>query len=85
MSWQTSGRWTSGGLCWTRNGSEWRSGGVVCSLSQILEANVPEKYSLSPTACRGILRRAEKRGKTLPEPLHLALAAVADTSTDKTV
>ena len=36
------------------------------TLSQILEANVPEKYYLSARACEGILRRAERRGKELP-------------------
>ena len=43
------------------------------TLSSILEANVPERYYLSPTACEGILRRAERRGKQLPEMLKLAL------------
>lgn len=42
-------------------------------LSQILEANVPEKYYLSATACQGILRRAETRGKELPPILKTAL------------
>lgn len=42
-------------------------------LWQILEANVPEKYSLSAKACEGILRRAERRGKELPNLLHFAL------------
>ena len=32
---------------------------------------------LSPTACAGILRRAEKRGKELPAPLRASLASVA--------
>lgn len=32
-----------------------------------------EKYSLSPTACLGILKRAEKRGKELPPILKEAL------------
>ena len=35
--------------------------------------NVPERFSLSPKACQGILRRAQKRGKELPEVLHKAL------------
>ena len=43
------------------------------TLSQILDLNVPEKYSLSPTACAGIIRRAEKRGKELPDMLRDAL------------
>jgi hypothetical protein len=38
---------------------------------------VPQRFYLSATACRGILRRAEKRGKVLPEPLRRALEAVA--------
>lgn len=42
-------------------------------LSQILQENVPLKYFLSHTACLGILRRAEKRGKSLPELLRIAL------------
>ena len=42
-------------------------------LSQILEDSPPLKYSLSGEACEGILRRAEKRGKTLPEQLKIAL------------
>ena len=43
------------------------------TLSQILEVNVPEKYYLSSKACQGILRRAERRGKQLPEMLKTAL------------
>ena len=43
------------------------------TLSQILMENVPEKYSLSPKACQGILRRASERGKKLPEVLRIAL------------
>lgn len=43
------------------------------TLSQILMANVPQKYYLSPKACLGILRRASNRGKELPEVLRVAL------------
>lgn len=35
---------------------------VVSRLSQILQDEVPPKYYLSAVACKGILRRAEKRG-----------------------
>jgi hypothetical protein len=42
-------------------------------LSSILQVNVPEKFYLSPTACEGILRRAERRGKQLPPMLKEAL------------
>ena len=38
-----------------------------------LEDTVPRKYYLSPTACGGIIRRTEKRGKELPEILKKAL------------
>ncbi|KVT77921.1 hypothetical protein WK58_09705 [Burkholderia ubonensis] len=51
----------------------------VCSLSDILETGaVPPQYFLSAKACSGILRRAARRGKVLPQLLARALAAVAD-------
>ena len=66
----------------TPNGSEWRSGGAACSLSSILEVqSIPQRYYLSQTACAGILRRAEKRGKSLPPSLAAALEAVASVQT----
>ena len=46
---------------------------VESTLSQILQENVPTKYYLSSTACRGILNRAIKRGKKLPDMLEEAL------------
>ena len=51
---------------------------VESSLSQILQQDAPDKYSLSPKACRGILRRAEKRGKELPDMLKEALTEVVN-------
>lgn len=42
-------------------------------LSEVLEENADERYNLSAQACAGILRRAEKRGKQLPEQLEAAL------------
>jgi hypothetical protein len=65
------------GGCLTLNGSEWPSDAVVSTLSQALENSVDQKYFLSPKACAGILRRAGKRGKKLPELLEAALVAVA--------
>ncbi len=50
-----------------------RSAEDVYSLSQILQAEVPLKYYLSPKACLGILRRARERGKELPPQLKYAL------------
>jgi hypothetical protein len=56
------------------NISAWPNDALVCSLSQVLERGlIPQQYYLSSTACAGILRRAEKRGKRLPEPLMRAL------------
>ena len=43
------------------------------SLSQILQADPPRRYYLSPKACLGILRRAYERGKELPPKLKRAL------------
>lgn len=44
-----------------------------CSLSSILEDNVPLKYYLSERACLGILRRSEEKGKPLDDLLKKAL------------
>ena len=71
---------------WTLNGAEWtgtsapsRSEGDVCSLSDVLETEpVPLRFSLSAKASRGILRRAEQKGKALPPMLQNALLAVAN-------
>ena len=61
----------------TVNTSERHSGAGACFLSAILEENAPDKYSLSPKACLGILRRAERRGKDLPPLLKAALMCQA--------
>ena len=87
----SSGHWMKSGTVWrgeswTHNTSEWnhtlvpsRSDGGVCSLSDILETGDHlSRFSLSPRACAGILRRAAKRGKDLPEQLERALRGVAD-------
>lgn len=42
-------------------------------LSQILEKNADPKYYLSAKACLGILRRAQSRGRQLPELLERTL------------
>ena len=76
---QRWGSWGMGGRTesWTLNGSEWPKDVAVCLLSDVLETgNVPQRFYLSPKACAGILRRAEKRGKTLPVPLRQALEQV---------
>ena len=81
VSWPTWRNWGMGPptAFLTLSGSEFRSDAGVSSLSDILETgDVPQKYFSSPKACRGILRRAEKRGRTLPQSLRLALEQVAD-------
>ena len=70
------------GECWTLNTSEWTAtlapflnADGVCSLADILQETgvIPRRYFLSRTACLGILRRAESRGKDLPTVLQAAL------------
>lgn len=57
----------------TLNTGECPSVAVESRLSWILEVNAPEKYYLSERACQGILNRASRRGKELPEILRTAL------------
>lgn len=85
---QSLERWPTSGTAWptgfsTAATSECRSDDDGCSssessLSQILEPpqTVPARYSLSARAAQGILRRAHKRGRTLPTHLRTALEAV---------
>ncbi len=90
---QSLERWPTSGTAWpggfsTHATSECRSAAGACSsselsLSEILEPpqNVPPRYSLSGRAARGILQRAQKRGRTLPLHLLAALERVALTRT----
>ena len=86
----SSGRWLNSGMvhhtgCLMLKTSESHSEGGESLLSDILETGVlPQKYYLSQKACQGILRRAEKRGKTLPETLRLALIQVAHSQQETT-
>ena len=86
----SSGAWANAGMgspteCLTLSSVEHAafpeqcpSEGAVCSLSDILEiGDLPQRFFLTPKACAGILRRAEKRGKELPPQLARALQAVA--------
>ena len=57
----------------TLNTGEFPSAGRESILSDVLDLNAPEKYSLSPRACAGIIRRAKRRGKELPPMLLDAL------------
>jgi hypothetical protein len=63
------------------NTSEYPSAAVECSLSDVLEVGGGDrlkKYSLSAKAAQGILRRANKRGKVLPDQLQVALEHLAN-------
>ena len=75
--WLTSGM-ASPGEYSTRSTSACPNGDDACScspsLADVLEPTVPPKYSLSPRAARGILRRAQARGRELPPALSQALA-----------
>ena len=78
-----SGGWKNSGTggpigSWTLSFSESPREGVECLLSDVLEtSDVPQRFFLSPKACAGILRRAARRGKTLPAMLATALKAQA--------
>ena len=67
--WFEGGQYAPLGDCLTLNIGEYPNEESVSTLSEVLEAIVPRKYYLSTTACEGILRRAENRGKKLEEIL----------------
>lgn len=71
MRWEDDGAWC--GELTTRNTGECPNAVVVSRLSQILEETPHPKYNLTPKACQGILRRAERRGKDLPKLLKAVL------------
>lgn len=79
----SSKQWSNAGMgspteSWTLSLVDWHSGASVCGLSDILETGDHlQRYCLSPRACKGILRRAERRGKKLPEQLEEVLQSVA--------
>ena len=55
------------GACLTLNSSESPKDADACTLSEVLEMHVPQKYYLSKKCAMGILRRAKEREK----PCHL--------------
>ncbi len=73
------------GVSMTLNFGESPSDARGSTLSQILDLSAPEKYYLSPKACAGILRRAERRGKTLPDMLKDALEEVCHGCSDSSI
>lgn len=72
--WMASGI-LSHGEYWTRSFSEWPKDADVCTLSAVLEPAVPQRYYLSPKACAGIIKRAKRKGRPLPQRLLEALEA----------
>lgn len=77
-----AGLW-SATQCWTANISESRNAAAACSLSAVLQNDVSSKYFLSARAAAGILRRAVKRGRTLPPALEVALVGLASAHRDE--
>lgn len=81
--WASSGFTTSPGECWIADTSECPSvDGASSSLPDVLVAEVPPRFFLSPKAAAGIIRRAAKRGRELPRPLATALAELASQHRD---
>lgn len=74
--WKTAGI-LSHGECWTLNSSEYPSAAAACFLSDILEPSAPQRFYLSPRACRGLLCRARTKERSLPPELEEALLAQA--------
>ena len=84
--WEISSAWL--GESWRLNSGVSPIVARESSLSHILHDDRPLRDYLSKTACLGILRRAEARGKELPPQLRDALILQAglapSDSTDKT-
>ena len=86
----SSGRWLNSGIavhgeCWTLKTSESHKDAEECFLSDVLQetGEILPKYYLSPVAAAGILKRAERRKKHIPEPLRKALQECVDSETTK--
>lgn len=74
--WFEGGSFASHGDSLMLSIGEFPSAESASTLSEVLEVIVPKKYYLSATACAGILRRTENRGKELPPMLKAALMSV---------
>ena len=81
LHWPTQGIATSNGVCLIRNSSEFPNDAKESSLSQVLEQGGGrhlDRYLLSAKAAQGILYRANKMDKRLPEMLQTVLERVAN-------
>lgn len=75
--WPASGI-LSDGVCLTAGSLESPSHAKESSLSDVIETSeVPQRYFLSPNAARGMLRRADRMGRSLFPPLRSALEILA--------
>lgn len=79
----SQGRWLnsgihSDGVCLTHNTLESPKDAEESFLLAVLQdsRSISDRYCLSQKAAEGILRRAEKRGKTLPKTLLNALRGI---------
>ena len=79
----SQGRWLnsgihSDGVCLTHNTLESPKDAEESFLLDVLQdsQNISDRYCLSQKAAEGILRRAKRRGKTLPETLDTALRSL---------
>ena len=77
VKWSHAGSIQSHGVYLMPGISESPSDAAVCLLSQVLEPTAPSRFCLSSKASAGILRRATRRGKTLPPALQAALELTA--------
>lgn len=88
-TWEPSSeRWGDAGfggptVAVTLNGGDHPSDGAASFLSDILEPHVHQRFFLSPKACRGLILRAARRGKALPELLESVLRKVAEEETQE--
>ena len=84
VAWKNSGMGGPTGFL-TLSSSECPSDDDGCSyapstLAQVLEPTAPQRFYLSARAATGILRRATRRGRELPQALHTALRLLAGTT-----
>ena len=80
----SSGRWQNSGIaahgeCWTLKTLESPRDADECFLSDVLQeiGEIHPRFYLSSRAATGILRRADKRGKKIPDHLYQALQEVS--------
>lgn len=80
--WLTSTALAQAGFCLTLNLSERPRMENPSRLSEILDERPDARYTLSARACQGIMNRAARRGKELPEVLRTALEKQASSEAE---